>query len=1004
MPVYNGVGTVARAITSLKRQGLTAWELLAVDDGSTDGSLELLEALGKADRRIRVLRTDENLGASAARNVGLRSATGQMIAYLDCDDEFYPEYLDNVDRLGAKGDVLVFGYDYVDERIGPAAPVRTWDPTPYRHLLFMRNFATPLGIAHRRGLNLQGFDEDLWCLEDWDLWKRLARAGAEFLFLPMRSGLYHIRPGSLSRAPRITARQRSAYTSRYVAGGPFFDVPTGSGRRRVEKILLASSQCLLSGTAESSAATATLQLLSEHGLTCQGFCPGYTGSGGKAGLEQTLKGLSLPYQVRNTSLGPFSAEILFSLLGRIPVTFFPGLATAERAEANDRSVAFLTYFEQQLNAFQPDVLLIHGGGQITDHMISLAKRRDVTVVFGLYSIGFTQQGMFRNVDYCLTPSEFVRGHYWSALGLHCQTLPCPDDPKTILTTVRAPRYVTFVDRRAASDLPFFARIVEQVGIDRPEIPFLLIRDRLDVSWRTVSDDLRSIGPTNLVESEDHSFLHCYSCSKVILSPSLDSPPFDPLISGAMTNGIPVLVGDRGSLPELVDDPESVIPLPNRLAPNSASMPTEEEVSEWVRRIVRLWDDEEFYRRARVRSRQAARRWHPEVLGPRLEEFFRGLTPQPGPPLVPQPISGEDRSPADSPVVSRSLGTPNTPVEEMVGLIRDSPPGRRPTGWAHWDNVKMAHRRMADDFLEALPDYPGGYDGRGIVIAGGGATYFTCAWVCIRMLRRLGCELPIQLWYIGDGEMDSRMERLVRPFGVECVDARRVAVTNPCRTLSGWGLKPYMMKYSPYREVLLLDADNVPVQDPTSLFESPEYQRHGAVLWPDFYQRGSPDVRHDLSPAVWETFGIPPRDEPTTESGQVLIDKQRCWRELSLALWYTEYSDWSFEHVYGDKECFHLGWRKCGSDYAITSTPPIWTGHTILQHDFQGRRLFQHRCRDKWRLDGRNRLDPSWQDEEVCIDFLTELSRVWDGDVKAGPRLLSRSTPLRSPMATTGDGP
>src|SRR5262249_42710745 len=98
--------------------------------------------------------------------------------------------------------------------------------------------------------------------------------------------------------------------------------------------------------------------------------------------------------------------------------------------------------------------------------------------------------------------------------------------------------------------------------------------------------------------------------------------------------------------------------------------------------------------------------------------------------------------------------------------------------------------------------------------------------------KLGCELPIQLWYLGDHEMDAEMARLVAPFGVECVDALSVAALNPCRILDGWGLKPYMIKHAPYREVLLLDADNVPVRDPTFLFELAECRSHGAILWRD----------------------------------------------------------------------------------------------------------------------------------------------------------------------------
>jgi hypothetical protein len=85
-------------------------------------------------------------------------------------------------------------------------PPTPWDPSRRHDRLFRENIVTPLGVAHRRDLlaRVGGFDERLRFEEDWDLWKRLARGGARFLFLPLKSGRYHIRPDSLSRAGRTT--------------------------------------------------------------------------------------------------------------------------------------------------------------------------------------------------------------------------------------------------------------------------------------------------------------------------------------------------------------------------------------------------------------------------------------------------------------------------------------------------------------------------------------------------------------------------------------------------------------------------------------------------------------------------------------------------------------------------------------------------------------------------------------------------------------------------------
>ncbi len=134
------------------------------------------------------------------------------------------------------------------------------------------------------------------------------------------------------------------------------------------------------------------------------------------------------------------------------------------------------------------------------------------------------------------------------------------------------------------------------------------------------------------------------------------------------------------------------------------------------------------------------------------------------------------------------------------------------------------------------------------------------------------------------------------------------------------------------KVLFLDADNGPVRDVTYLFDTPQFQEHGAIFWPDY-------ACWTLKPEVWHIFGMDwmvpqAQKEIAFESGQYLIDKTRCWRELRMALWYAEHSDFVFRVVYGDKECFHLAWRKLGTEYAMPRKVPGWNQHTIVQYDFQ----------------------------------------------------------------------
>ena len=94
------------------------------------------------------------------------------------------------------------------------------------------------------------------------------------------------------------------------------------------------------------------------------------------------------------------------------------------------------------------------------------------------------------------------------------------------------------------------------------------------------------------------------------------------------------------------------------------------------------------------------------------------------------------------------------------------------------------RAKVDAAARAILPYPGGFSGWGIMVCAGGFRYFTNAWVLICMVRKHGCQLPVQFWYYGEQEMDGRMRKLVEPYVLECVDARRVAKAVGCRMSQG----------------------------------------------------------------------------------------------------------------------------------------------------------------------------------------------------------------------------
>jgi FkbM family methyltransferase len=286
-----------------------------------------------------------------------------------------------------------------------------------------------------------------------------------------------------------------------------------------------------------------------------------------------------------------------------------------------------------------------------------------------------------------------------------------------------------------------------------------------------------------------------------------------------------------------------------------------------------------------------------------------------------------------------------------------------------------YQNWLNEFVAQPHEYPSHqFSGRGIVICAGGERYFTNAYVCMRILRMHGCELPIQFWHLGPDEVTDEMRAIVAPFNVECVDGYEIRKQYPARILNGWELKPYAIIHSKFQEVIALDADNVAVRNPEYLFDSDEYKRTGAIFWPDYGRLAS-------SRAIWEISGVPYRDEPEFESGQIVVDKSRCWKALQVTMHLNEHSDFYYNHIHGDKETFHIAWRKLEQEYSMPPYGIMSLRATMCQHDFAGKILFQHRNMDKWQLNGQNAKIHKFEHEAACLNFLDELRSVWSKSVK-----------------------
>jgi glycosyltransferase involved in cell wall biosynthesis len=225
MPALNAEKTIGSAIRSVLAQTRTDFELLVVDDGSTD---ETVEKVRKAlpDSRIRLL-TQDHRGVATARNRAISEARGAFISMLDSDDLWLPSYLqvmgdvlaDNPQAALAYTDAWVF-----DEAKGrfqratamssaspPSAPPD--EPRALLARLLQSNFIyTAVTVRGDVIREVGPFKTDLPASSDYEMWLRIAARGYTFVRAPGRLAIYRNRPGSLSSSlRRLTAGDREAY-------------------------------------------------------------------------------------------------------------------------------------------------------------------------------------------------------------------------------------------------------------------------------------------------------------------------------------------------------------------------------------------------------------------------------------------------------------------------------------------------------------------------------------------------------------------------------------------------------------------------------------------------------------------------------------------------------------------------------------------------------------------------------------------------------------------------
>lgn len=199
-PSYNSAQYIFKSIESVLTQTLTNWELIIVDDCSTDNSVEIIQSFVDLDSRIKLIQLPVNSGAAVARNTAIDEAQGRFIAFLDSDDVWKPKKLENqIGFMQTKDIAFTYGdYLKVDKMTGEeVSSIVLPDELTYKDLLR----SCPIGCltaAYDKEKLGKVYMPNVRQGQDWGLWLALTRDGTKAYKYPGCEAYYYVGENSLS--------------------------------------------------------------------------------------------------------------------------------------------------------------------------------------------------------------------------------------------------------------------------------------------------------------------------------------------------------------------------------------------------------------------------------------------------------------------------------------------------------------------------------------------------------------------------------------------------------------------------------------------------------------------------------------------------------------------------------------------------------------------------------------------------------------------------------------
>ncbi len=402
------------------------------------------------------------------------------------------------------------------------------------------------------------------------------------------------------------------------------------------RFLLVNNHCISDPTAGVTHSMRTLVgFLADAGHDCSVLTTARFESRVTFTIEEHLqqRGVELPAANRRRKSSKPDRPIVEYAVGRVPVRLLLTRHNDESRPDRREAAQFLREFDRLVDGAPPDVLIACNGHPMIFEALKRARDRGITTAFAVRGFGYYDARYFEHVDHAFTCSRFLTDHYRDRVGLKSTPIEPPIDWSATVAPVESRAFVTFVHPAPHKGLWLFARLADMLGARRPDIPILVVQSG------------RSGGALNAIPGVDFSrypqimaappvptAADYFALTRLLLVPSVWEEPFGRVAAEAMINGVPPLVGDRGSLPDVLGGDFSaggggrVLPIPEWMTEVTSRLPDAGEIEPWYDAVCALWDDASLYAAIAARARALAANRYSEAESRRQHvDYFTALT-------------------------------------------------------------------------------------------------------------------------------------------------------------------------------------------------------------------------------------------------------------------------------------------------------------------------------------------------------------------------------------------